>query len=88
MKKLKKTLVTYFQKLKMNMPVYNSFMTTVAVGGHVCVAASFEVVPGYLVFLELNCNKKKKWITLMLKLPLDFNNFTMFVPFHTLLMQF
>ena len=45
-------------ELKMNMPVYNSFMT--AVGGHVCVAASFEVVPGYLVFLELNCNKKKK----------------------------
>ena len=35
-------------------------MTTVAVGGHVYVAASFEVVPGYLVFLELNCNKKKK----------------------------
>ena len=35
-------------------------MTTAAVGGHVCVAASFEVVPGYLVFLELNCNKKKK----------------------------
>ena len=70
MKKLKKTLVTYFQKLKMNMPVYNSFMTTAAVGGHVCVAASFEVVPGYLVFLELNCNKKKNWITLMLKLPL------------------